>query len=372
MSRRTPNSLRSTQPTIATESDVDAALPVRRATIEDVATAASVSVATVSRALRGLPNVADSTRQRVAEAALALDYRPDPAASRLAAGKTKTVTVGIPALNGWYFSTVVAGAEAVCNEAGYEFQVIAVGSHSDRDRLLHDRYRLERRTDGLILVDVAPSPEQVAAVARRGVALTTIGTRVDGCPSVCIDDEHVGELAAEHLIELGHRNLGVISGLNDDPMNFVVPMARRNGFDRAAARHGITLGNDAISNGNFSVDAGRDATAALLDAPTPPTAIFAMSDEMAFGALMELDSRGLIAGRDVSVVGVDDHEFARVVKLTTIRQPIADHGAVAARMLIATMSRNPLDAQAHDMPTSHLASIELISRASTGPAPTDC
>lgn len=344
---------------------------MRRPTIEDVATAANVSVATVSRALRGLPNVADSTRQRVADAAVALDYRPDPAASRLAAGKTKTVTVGIPALNGWYFSTVVAGAEAVCNDAGYEFQVVAVGSHSDRDRLLDDRYRLERRTDGLILVDVAPSPDQVAAVAKRGVAITTIGTRVDGCPSVCIDDELVGELAADHLIGLGHRRLGLISGLNDDPMNFVVPMARRDGFDRAAARHAITLSDDAVCNGNFSVEAGQEATAALLDAQTPPSAIFAMSDEMAFGALMELDVRGLVAGRDVSVIGVDDHEFARVVKLTTIRQPIADHGAVAARMLIAAMGAVHLDPEAADMPTSHLASIELIPRASTGPAPAD-
>lgn len=324
--------------------------------------------------MRGLPNVADSTRQRVADVALTMDYRPDPAASRLAAGKTKTVTVGVPALNGWYFATVVAGAEAVCNEAGYEFQVIGVSSHADRDRLLDDRYRLERRTDGLILVDVAPSPEQAAALARRGVALATIGTRIEGCPSVCIDDEHVGGVAAEHLIGLGHCELGVISGLNDDPMNFVVPMARRRGFFRVAERHGLALGDHSVRNGNFGVDGGREATAALLDSPAPPTAIFAMSDEMAFGALMEVNHRDLVPGLDVSIMGVDDHEFARVVDLTTIRQPVADHGAVAARMLIDGMAADSAEAAAATetpmMPTSHQADVELVVRSSTAPAPT--
>jgi LacI family transcriptional regulator, repressor for deo operon, udp, cdd, tsx, nupC, and nupG len=338
-----------------------------RATIEDVAAAARVSVATVSRAMRGLPNVAAATRQRVVDVAQSLNYRPDPAASRLAAGKTKTITVGVPSLNGWYFSTVVAGAEAVCNEAGYEFQVIGVGSHDARDRLLDDRYHLERRTDGLILVDVEPSDEQASALARRGVSLTTIGARIVGCPSVQIDDEHVGRLAADHLIGFGHRDLGVISGLDDDPMNFAVPMARRSGFFGGAAAHGITLGDEHVRNGNFGVDGGRVATAELLDAPRPPTAIFAMSDEMAFGALMELEHRGLRPGVDVSIIGVDDHEFARVVKLTTIRQTIAEHGAVAARLLIEAMTVRATDAGVDYVPPAHQPTVELVQRSTTGP-----
>lgn len=341
-----------------------------RATIEDVAAAARVSVATVSRAMRGLPNVAESTRQRVVDVAQSLNYRPDPAASRLAAGKTMTVTVGVPSLNGWYFSTVVAGAEAVCNEAGYEFQVIGVGSHDARDRLLDDRYHLERRTDGLILVDVEPSDAQASALARRGVSLTTIGAQIVGCPSVRIDDEHVGRLAADHLIGFGHRDLGVISGLDDDPMNFAVPMARRSGFVSAAAAHGIEIGDEHVCNGNFDVDGGRVATAELLDAPRPPTAIFAMSDEMAFGALMELGQRGLRPGIDVSIIGVDDHEFSRVVKLTTIRQTVAEHGAAAARLLIEAMIARAGDDGDEYVPTAHQPTVELVQRETTGTTPT--
>ena len=152
--------------------------PTRRLTIEDVATAAGVSVATVSRALRGLPNVTPSTRQHVQDVADRLDYLPDPAAARLAAGRTGTVTVAVPSLNGWYFSTVVAGAEAVCADAGLEFQVVAVASPAQRNRLLDESRRLERRTDGLILVDITIEPHQVESLEQRRIGLATIGSNV--------------------------------------------------------------------------------------------------------------------------------------------------------------------------------------------------
>ena len=349
----------------STRSDDDGTIGLptgRRATIEDVALRAHVSVATVSRALRGLPNVATATRRRVELAATALKYRPDPAASRLAARKTKTITVGVPSLSGWYFSTVVAGAEAVCNEAGYEFQVIAVGSLVDRDRLLDDEHALERRTDGLILVDVEPSAAQAEALVARGVAVATVGHVLVDHPAVSIDDALVGRLAAEHLVSLGHRRIAIIDGLDDDPMNFVVPTTRRTGFEQALADAGLSLSPSLAASGNFTVDGGRDAMRRLMETTDPPTAVFAMSDEMAFGVLMELDERGLVAGSDVSVVGVDDHEFACVVKLTTVRQPVADHGANAARLLIEAMgSDEPLR-------TTIRPDVELVVRSTTGPA----
>ncbi|MEM9746571.1 MAG: LacI family DNA-binding transcriptional regulator [Actinomycetota bacterium] len=305
-----------------------------RATIDDVADAAGVSVATVSRALRGLPNVADSTRQRVEEAAAGLRYSPDPAAARLAAGRTGTVTVAIPALDGWYFSTVVAGAESVCRDAGFEFQAIGIRTLDDRDRLLDDDHHLERRTDGLILVDIAIEDHQVASLERRGIEITTVGSAAVGRPVVGIDDEHVGALAAEYLIGLGHTRIGILEGFLGDPLNFTVPRARRRGFRDALARHGVELRSDLIADGGFDVDGGQRATAVVLDRPDPPTAIFSMSDEMAFGALLELRLRGLEVGRDVSVLGVDDHEFARIVDLSTIHQPVARHGQLAAALLV--------------------------------------
>lgn len=359
-----------------------------RTTIDDVATAAGVSVATVSRALRGLPNVADSTRRRVQRAAEELRYSPDPAAARLAAGRTGTVTVAIPALDGWYFSTVVAGAESVCRDAGLEFQAIGIASLDDRDRLLDDDHHLERRTDGLILVDIAVEDHQVASLERRGIEITTVGSPARGRPVVGIDDEAVGAIAVDHLVGLGHTRIGVLEGFLGDPLNFTVPKARRRGVERALARHGIAVSDDLVADGGFDVDGGQRATAGLLDRPSPPTAIFSMSDEMAFGALLELRLRGLVVGRDVSLLGVDDHEFSRIVDLTTIRQPVARHGQLAASLLVEALERSDdlrpeRSTDDHDpdgrpqceAPVGdhggpvHRSEIELVRRATTGPVP---
>jgi LacI family transcriptional regulator, repressor for deo operon, udp, cdd, tsx, nupC, and nupG len=353
--------------------------PTRRLTIKDVAIAAGVSVATVSRALRGLPNVTAATRQRVQDAADRLDYLPDPAAARLAAGRTGTVTVAVPSLNGWYFSTVVAGAEAVCADAGLEFQVIAVSSPAQRDRLLDESRRLERRTDGLILGDVTIKAEQVASLEHRRVGLAMIGANVPGHPSVCIDDEMVGAMAAEHLVGLGHCEIAVVGRQPDGPLSFDVPAARWRGFSCALAAAGIDIATTVVQNGRFSMNGGYIAMGTLLDGPMPPTAVFAMSDEMAFGALMALDERSLEPGVDVSIMGVDDHEFSCVVDLTTIHQPVADHGSMAARMLIAAMraaeqthpSASLCDEPADHVPGSMLfrPSLTLVERSTTGPPP---
>jgi DNA-binding LacI/PurR family transcriptional regulator len=337
----------------------------RRARIEDVAQAANVSVATVSRALRGLPNVAESTRLRVFEVATAMHYEPDPAAARLAAGRTRTVIIVVPHLASWYFSTVIAGAEAVCNESGYEFLVVGVGSIQECHRLLDERSRLERRTDGVVLVNIPVTDAQAVSLRERGVALSTIGVRVAGAPSVFIDDVEVGRLGARTLIELGHRRIGLISGLGEDPLNFEVPKRRTRGFDEVLRSSGLPIDRELVVGGNFGIDGGQEAMAALLDLEQPPTAVFAMSDEMAFGAVMELNRRGLEPGREVSVLGVDDHDVARVIALSTIRQDVPSQGAAAARALIATMTGSTVDLEPVVSP------VELVVRGTTGPPPAD-
>ncbi len=336
----------------------------RRATIEDVANAAGVSVATVSRAVRGLPNVAPSTRERVAEVAASLNYQADPAASRLAAGRTGTITVMVPHLSSWYFSHVIAGAEAVSAEAGYDFLVIGVGSRAECSRLLDERYHLERRTDGVVLVNMPASDDEAASLRTRGVSLATVGSYTPGYPSVRVDDFAVGVMAARHLVALGHRRLGLITGQGDDPMNFEVPQLRHAGFVKGLADLGRQLDPALVASGDFGIDGGQEAMAQLLDHAEPPTAVFAMSDEMAFGVLMELEQRNLRPGGDVSVIGVDDHEFARVVALTTISQQVAAQGAMATRALLAAMAGTPGTMEPVPSP------VRLVERATTGPAPT--
>lgn len=333
-----------------------------RSTIEDVALAAGVSVATVSRALRGLPNVAESTRVRVQEIAIELNYRADPAASRLATGRSRSVAVAVPMLNGWYFSHVVAGVEAVCAEAGYDTIVIGLGLKGASLALIEGSDALHRRADGLIVVDVALAPDDVAAFRSRGLALVAVGPLLDGVSSVGIDDVAVGELGADHLLELGHRRIGLIRGELDDAFDFVVPHLRQAGCERALQRHGLTPDTDLYADGSFTIQGGYEAAIALLDRDDPPTALFALSDEMAFGAIHAAHDRGLRIPDDLSIVGVDDHDLSAVVGLTTVHQDVDQHGARAARLMIAQLAGHAVDPSRHNDP------IRLVIRRSTAPS----
>lgn len=308
-----------------------------RATIEDVASAAGVSVATVSRALRNLPNVAESTRARVEDAATRLEYRADPAASRLAAGRSRSVGVVVQLLHGWYSSHVVAGVEAVCAEAGYDTIVMGVGPGSrDRD-VFAGSSAIHRRVDALILVDVRVSASELRRLADQSLVVVAVGHEVPEIPSVGIDDVEVGRIAARHLIELGHRRIGLING--PDTLPFVVPNQRQAGFEEALRSAGVEPDPALYTPGNFTVQDGADALHALMERDDPPTAIFALSDEMAFGVILAAEERGIRIPDDLSLIGVDDHDVAPVVGLTTVHQDVAEHGARAARLVIDQLAQ---------------------------------
>lgn len=332
-----------------------------RSTIEDVALAAGVSVATVSRALRGLPNVAESTRFRVQAIAMELNYRADPAASRLATGRSRSVAVAVPQLNGWYFSHVVAGVEAVCAESGYDTIVIGLGLKGASLALIEGSDALHRRADGLIVVDVGLAVEDVEAFRTRGLALVAVGPIIEGVASVGIDDVGVGSMGTAHLLDLGHRRIGLIRGELDDVFEFVVPHLRQRGFEDEHARRGLAPDHDLYADGSFTIQGGYEAADSLLRRAEPPTAIFALSDEMAFGAMHAAHHLGLRIPDDVSIIGVDDHDMAAVVGLTTVHQDVDQHGARAARMMIAQLAGDPVDPVRHNDP------IRLVVRNSTAP-----
>jgi LacI family transcriptional regulator, repressor for deo operon, udp, cdd, tsx, nupC, and nupG len=319
--------------------DPDASQQSRRARarIEDVATLAGVSVATVSRALRDLPNVADSTRHRVQEAATALEYRADPAASRLATGRSRSVAVVVQLLNGWYSSHVVAGVEAVCAESGYDTIVIGVGPGSrDRD-VFAGSAAIHRRVDAIIFVDVRISPAELQALAEHSLSVVSVGHELPEIASVGIDDVEVGRIATRHLIDLGHRRIGLIHGPAELPL--VVPSRRQTGFEDTMRAAGLEPDPELYIAGNFTIQDGADALNTLMDRSDPPTAIFALADEMAFGVMLAAEERGIRIPEDLSLIGVDDHDVAPVLGLTTVHQDVAEHGARAARLVVAQLDR---------------------------------
>lgn len=303
-------------------------------TIEQVAREADVSVATVSRALRGLPNVAPSTRARVEEAAARLNYRADTYASRLATGRSDTVCLAVPKIDSWYFSKVAAGAESVLAEAGLDVLLHSVDDSAGRARLLSGSSSIRRRLDGLILIDVLLDPDEIVVLAHDQMRVVTVGQRTEEFPSITVDNRSATAAATRHLLELGHRDLALLGGSAGTPLPFDVPGDRRQGFLDALGELGLGGRPELEADGSFSVQGGFEATLGLLARGEPFTGLVALSDEMALGALRAARVAGLRVPEDLSVVGFDDHELAVVFDLTTVRQEPGWQGATAGRLLL--------------------------------------
>lgn len=307
------------------------------ASIEDVARAAGVSTATVSRALRGLPNVSPETRERVLHAALELRYVASPHAVGLAGGRTRTVGVVVPFVTRWFFGQVISGVDSVLRANGYELLLYHLGDVQGRRRLF-DQMPMRKRVDALLVLCLPLTPEEVEVLTSTALPVAVVGARVPGFSCVAIDDVDGGAKAARHLLNLGHRRIGLISGTPDEPMHFTAPIDRRQGYQAALAAAGLSPDPGLEVPGHFTVEGGATAMGHLLSVEQPPTAVFAESDEMAMGALRTLRQAGLRVPQEVSVIGFDDHEMAGLMDLTTVGQPVFEQGVLAANMLVQHMA----------------------------------
>ncbi|HEU4421135.1 MAG TPA: LacI family DNA-binding transcriptional regulator [Pilimelia sp.] len=334
--------------------------------IDDVARLAGVSTATVSRALRGLPTVSEATRVRVVAAAAQLGYSASPSASRLAGGRTGAVAVVVPRITRWFFATVVEAAEEALRAEGYDLLLYNLGGKEEtRQRLLRTAV-LRKRVDAVMLVATPLQGADFAAVTGLDLPGVTVssGTEVLGWPSIRIDDVAAARTATEHLLTLGHRRIAHISGDLDDELAFTTHIDRRRGYQDALRAAGIEPDPSLDVDAPFTVMGGRRATTLLLELDEPPTAIFAACDEMAMGALATLREAGLRVPVDISVIGVDDHDLAGAVGLSTVAQPAAEQGRLAAEKLLSMLSAAP---PSSGCAASQVLATRLIVRHSTGP-----
>lgn len=305
-------------------------------TIRDIAREAGVSTATASRALRRLHNVDPATIARVQAVADRHDYVVSPAASRLAGGRTGSVAALTPFISRWYFSGVLSGVERVLQEAETDLLLFAAGDPDRAPRVPPVR-RLAQRVDGFLVLSLDPDSPDLGGLLDLDSPTVLVGTKWPGVPSVRIDDESAARLATQHLLNLGHRRVGLIAG-RPGRSPFLAERARKRGFEAAVAGSLSGVAPLEFAYGDFTVDGGETAMNALLAQPEPPTAVFSMSDEMAFGAMRALRMHGLVVGKDVSLVGFDGHELAGMLGLTTVVQPIVEIGAQAARMLLSQVT----------------------------------
>lgn len=342
----------------------DHARPTRMSTITDVAREAGVSVATVSRALRGLDRVSPNTRERVLKVAADLDYVASPTATSLASGRTEVVGVAAPFLTRWFFASLVSAIEKTLRRHGHHVLLFDLEDESYDSRLTLSQNLLWRRVDGVITLNLPMTDSELELLERLGLPAVAIGTPMLGYPTVRIDDVAAMTEATEHIVNLGHREIAYIGTVPENVAHIATPQARRDAFRAVLGRHGIPVREEWILSCDWTAQAALDHTMTLLQrGGQRPTAIVAASDEMAFGALMAAGRLGLSVPDDLSVIGVDDHTLSSVMGLTTVRQDVVAQGERAAQLLLDVLIRE----QEPDPALDVLIPTELVVRTSTAP-----
>jgi LacI family transcriptional regulator, galactose operon repressor len=233
----------------------------------------------------------------------------------------------------------------------------------EREVTLLDRL-MQGTTDGAVLMLPEESNEELRALQRHGYPFVVVDPRVqldEGIPAVSAGHASGALAATEHLLSLGHRRIGAITG----PRSWLASSERLNGYHAALATAGLMPDPEIVLETGFQTEPGARAAGRLLDLPVPPTAIFAFNDNIAIGVLRAARKRGLRVPEDLSVIGFDDSEHAAIVTppLTTVRQPLAEMGRMAVMLLTRLLEGQRLEALHIELKT------RLVLRGSTGPVP---
>lgn len=333
-----------------------------RVTIQDVAVLSGLSICTVSRALRNLPNVSEKAQAKVADAAAKLGYKASSAAARLAGGNTGSIAIIAPTATAWFFAQAVEAAEEVFGDSGFDTVLVSLrGKSSVKRKIFGDLLGLSQRVDGVLLLNVDLSESEVALLAASGLAVASVGMTSVPWDNVGIDDELAAWQATSHLLGLGHWDLAVLSGRETRENSVRTSSDRLKGFGRALKDHHLTVHPDLVINSDSTIDGGRNAMNELIAHRSLPTAVFADCDEAAFGALMAMREHGLSAPKNVSIIGIDDHPMSWFLGLSTVAQPVADQGAFAANLLVDRLQ----NADAPNEPSNHFLDTKLIERKTT-------
>ena len=337
----------------------------RNPTINDVADLAGVSKRTVSRVINKSTKVNARTREKVEKIIGELKFTPDSRARGLAARRSYLLGLiyDVPTL---FITDVQKGILSICSDAGYDIVVhpCELGSAN----LVDDVNRFVRRSkvDGVIMLPpVSEIPELVAAIEDFGIPFVRFASELSAEPWRLVVTNYGPAVTdmANHLVGLGHVDIGFISGPRDN----VSSQKRQEAFVEALARHGLQLQDSLVAEGAFTYESGVKAARELLGKDPRPTAIFAANDDMAFGVMNVANSLGIRIPEDLSVVGFDGTKFATFVipSLSTIRRPTSTMASLSAQKLLAFINDGVDAARAFES----MVSPQFVPRESTGPAP---
>ncbi len=334
-----------------------------RLTIEHIAALAGVSRSTVSRVVNDDPRVSEGARVRVRRVIEERGYTPRAAARSLAGRRTDVICLlnvrGAASLfSGEFTAPLVSGISEACNDLGYFLLVSMV--KAEQAAALCRRLVRGRQCDGLIMLASDVDNTLLARLVEDAVPLVLIGRhpRFPWLSSVNVENAEGARLAVAHLVALGLRRVATITGRPGDSPG----AERRDGYEAALRAAGLPVAPELVAEGDLAAPSGDAAMRRLLALPDRPTAVFAADDAMAAGALRAIRAAGLSVPGDVALVGFDDAPIATLTDppLTTVRQPVYELGAAAARLLIDQLEGRAAAAIQRRLP------VELIVRRSCG------
>ncbi|MFP7298991.1 LacI family DNA-binding transcriptional regulator [Neobacillus niacini] len=326
------------------------------ANIQQVAKEAGVSVATVSRVLNGQNTVSAKTKMKVEEAIKKLNYEPSLLGRNLRTSESRLLLILIPSISNPFYLEIIKGIEQVAISLNYNILLCETDSNPEKENIYFDLVR-KKMADGIISMDPAVNVETLKKLAENyAIIQCSEYEEGTGIPYVTIDNEEASYRAVKHLIQIGHSKIALI---NADE-KYLFARQRKMGYKRALEENGITLKNEYIIPAqHLSFENGQHAMKKILNLKDRPTAVFAVSDLLAIGALKEINASGFTVPGDFAVVGFDKIDFSNMTNptLTTIAQPMHKMGTLAAKMLIDKIKGKEVE--------SILLDHELVIREST-------
>jgi LacI family transcriptional regulator len=337
-------------------------------TIYDVADKAGVSISTVSRVLNKNPNVLEETRQKVLKVIEELDFKPSSMARNLVAKQSNVIQVLFSWVdkkcdfrNHWYVS-ILNGVNETVHENGYGLMVNTVAGIFDPQEIYEKVFR--NAMDGMLVISPYLEDKDIARMNASLVPLVLLGHRIPNLQIDSVDSDNVGAAhqVIDHLVGLGHKRIGFISG----PVKYNTDSADRLlGFQEAMKKHGLSIPAGYMVEGRFNKETGAEAAKKFLALSPRPTAIFSSDDLMAMGAWDEFEKAGLKVGKDISIVGFDDIPEASMepYQLTTVKQDYYKMSVTGTNILIEKIKNSQ-----GWKPRKVLIPVQLIIRNSVGKA----
>lgn len=339
-------------------------------TIKDIAKYVGVAHSTVSRALNGDPRITAATREKVLAAAKRLGYRPNLSARALVKRRVLSIGLMIPEVTEPFYGRIVEGADQVTYTEG--FNLILYLTHADPHREMAAFDQIKKgRVDGVILMIRQAKASAAFDILRAGVPVVLLLQQIPDAPidHVRIDNILGARKAVEHLLNLGHKRIGFITG----PQDALDAEERLIGYRQALEQTQLPFESALVFSGDFTPSSGERAVEQIMqfEPAMRPTAIFAANDQMAMGAIKALGERGIRIPQDMAVIGFDDIEPASYFRpaLTTVRQPIEEAARTAASMLVERINQSDSDRETSSLPEQGRVAVldtELIVRESCG------